>query len=120
MPFFTVLALGVAQEISVSSNDMTSVERASIIYTERCSICHGEQGAGNGPTAMAMKPKPTDFTQAEYWSNRTDAYVIQQIKYGAPEVFMPAFPKIPEKQLEALLGLLKSFQSNMDVQPVEE
>ena len=68
---------------------------------------------------MAMNPKPTDFTQAEYWANRTDAYVIQQIKYGAPEVFMPAFPKIPEKQLEVLLTLLKRFQAEQDAQSTE-
>ena len=120
MPFFTALALVFAQEVSVNSTHLTSIERASIIYTERCAICHGERGAGNGPTAMAMTPKPTDFSQAEYWSNKTDAYVIQQIKYGAPEVFMPAFPKIPDKQLDSLLVLLKSFQSNSDVQSVEE
>ncbi|MGC6509054.1 MAG: c-type cytochrome [Myxococcota bacterium] len=119
MMFYIIFGLMTGQDLQEVTDKSALEERAITIYAERCSICHGELGAGDGPTAMAMNPKPTDFTQASYWSNRTDSYVIQQIKYGAPEVFMPAFPKIPEKQLEGLLELLKTFQTNNNVPPME-
>ena len=112
-------ALAWAEEATEDSNVDSLRRRSEEIYIERCAICHGEQGAGDGPTAMAMKPKPSDFTQPDYWANRTDAYVIQLIKFGAPEVFMPSFPKIPDAQLDDLLSYLKDFQASPVLQAEE-
>lgn len=113
--------LALAETPSQDQPNQELQERVKQIYTYRCEICHGESGKGDGATAQAMEPKPTDFSQPEYWSNRTDAFVLQQIRYGSPEVFMPAFPKIPDAQLNALLSVLKSFQTQEEVvePPVE-
>jgi len=31
------------------------------IYAQRCAICHGAEGDGNGPGAVNLDPKPRDF-----------------------------------------------------------
>lgn len=37
-------------------------EKGKIIYFKRCSFCHGLTGAGDGPAADFMDPRPRDFT----------------------------------------------------------
>ena len=36
------------------------------IYTERCAVCHGPDGRGNGPAAPSLIPRPRDFTIGQY------------------------------------------------------
>lgn len=36
--------------------------RGKAVFLERCSGCHGADGAGNGPAASFLAPKPFDFT----------------------------------------------------------
>jgi len=32
------------------------------LYTEHCAVCHGADGTGNGPLAVALKEVPSDLT----------------------------------------------------------
>jgi mono/diheme cytochrome c family protein len=108
--FFFVTAMSFAQEGS-PENASTENNRMAVVYQNRCSICHGTNGDGKGATSIALKPKPTDFTDEAYWAEHSDNYVIQKIKQGSPENFMPSFPKIPEDQILLLLQYLKKFPS---------
>lgn len=31
------------------------------LFSSHCVVCHGNDGAGDGPAAAALKPKPADF-----------------------------------------------------------
>lgn len=113
--FFFVTALIFAQEES-PANTSTESNRMAVVYQNRCSICHGTNGDGKGATSIALKPQPTDFTDEAYWADHSDNYVIQKIKQGSPENFMPSFPKIPEDQLLLLIQYLKEFPSVRQVE----
>jgi mono/diheme cytochrome c family protein len=39
------------------------IARGQLHYQRYCSVCHGEQGRGNGPLAEYLKITPTDLTQ---------------------------------------------------------
>jgi mono/diheme cytochrome c family protein len=41
---------------------ITSVNGADV-YAEYCAVCHGKDGRGNGPAAVALKQAPTDLTK---------------------------------------------------------
>jgi mono/diheme cytochrome c family protein len=41
------------------------VATAKDIYTNRCTVCHGATGKGDGDGSAALDPKPRDFTLAE-------------------------------------------------------
>ena len=43
-----------------------AVEKGKLIYFKRCSFCHGLTGAGDGPAAEFMDPRPRDFTAGTY------------------------------------------------------
>src|SRR5258706_5972078 len=32
------------------------------IYRDRCAMCHGDSGKGNGPAAPFLHPRPREFT----------------------------------------------------------
>jgi cytochrome c553 len=74
-------------------------------YTEnmRCSSCHGETGAGDGPAAVALNPKPRNFKDCKYMETRTDADLFNVIKEGGAA----AKPK-------PLSPLMVSFKSQLN------
>src|SRR6266436_5055703 len=43
-----------------TSQETSSVDQGKALFAANCASCHGEQGAGNGPTAGALAPPPTN------------------------------------------------------------
>ncbi|HEX4007270.1 MAG TPA: cytochrome c [Acidobacteriaceae bacterium] len=41
----------------------TSPASGKQMYTTYCAVCHGADGRGNGPAAVALKVQPTDLVQ---------------------------------------------------------
>ncbi len=50
----------------------------------RCSACHGESGKGDGPAAMALNPKPRNYTDCSVMGKESDAKLFKVIKEGGP------------------------------------
>jgi len=48
----------------------------------RCSACHGESGKGDGPAAVALNPKPRNYTDCSVMGKRSDAELFKVIKQG--------------------------------------
>ena len=84
----------VGQEVSESAAEPLSaalVMRASSwrvfsepeeLYAQQCAACHGSEGRGDGPAAVVFNPRPTDFTDAEFWAERTDPQIDSVIVAG--------------------------------------
>lgn len=51
-------------------------------FKELCASCHGETGKGDGPAAVALTPKPANFTDAAHAATVTDEYIYNMIKEG--------------------------------------
>ena len=77
------------------------VEAAKKLYDERCSVCHGKEGKGDGPGAAALNPKPRDLTLAEWQSSVTDDHIRTIILSGGIAVgksaLMPPNPDLKGK-----------------------
>jgi high-affinity iron transporter len=65
--------------------------RGEELFRENCVPCHGVRGAGDGPAADTLNPKPRDFTD----STRLKAYaphqLFQAISLGVEGTAMPSF-----------------------------
>src|SRR3989337_2257533 len=48
------------------ANTPEAVEKGKVIDFKRCSFCHGLTGAGDGPAADSLDPRPRDFTAGTY------------------------------------------------------
>ena len=55
-------------------------------FNNFCSTCHGDTGAGDGPAAAGLDPKPANFQDPKFWEGKTDDYLKKVIKEGGPAV----------------------------------
>ena len=86
------------------------VADAKDIYTNRCTVCHGTTGKGDGDGSAALDPKPRDFTSDEWQASVTDEHLQKIIVYGGAGVgkspTMPANPDLDAKP-EVVAELVK-------------
>ncbi len=59
------------------------------LYNKYCASCHGVKGDGNGPAALALNPKPTDFLDKAYGVMRSRVDYYESIMNGRPDTTMP-------------------------------
>ena len=78
------------------------------IYLERCVLCHGPLGKGNGPGAAGLNPKPRDHTDAKYMNSRTDDQLLTSIRNGKGQ--MPAWKTVlTDDQIHAVLKYVRTL-----------
>ncbi len=84
-------------EVAVGDPKAEAVE----IFENRCTVCHGKTGKGDGEGSAALDPKPRDFTLAEWQESVTDEHIQKIIVYGGTGVgksaTMPANPDLDAK-----------------------
>ena len=88
--------------------------RARDLYARGCSLCHGQYGKGDGPTARALSTKPTDWTNPNWQNNVTDEAIATIIVKGGAGVgrsdAMPAHPELQgDPVVEELVQLIREF-----------
>ena len=92
-----------------------AMKRAHAIYQERCASCHGDQGDGKGPGAFAIKPRPRDYTDAEWQKTVEDDELAQAIVRGGAAIgksyMMPANRDLKSKPdvVNGLVVMIRSF-----------
>ncbi len=87
------------------------------LYDLRCSVCHGEQGAGDGVAADRLYPRPRDFTLALFKYKTSpgtqpvrDEDLFNTIKFGLTATGMPGWSKLmSDEQIKSLIPVLKRF-----------
>ncbi|MCR4300067.1 MAG: c-type cytochrome [Sulfuricaulis sp.] len=114
---------GMKDKIASERAKMTSEE----IYQFRCAVCHGEEGAGDGPAAEFLNPRPRDFTQG-FLKYKTspgarpprDEDLFNIIKYGLVGTSMPGWSEVlSDAQINDLITLMKSFDTSYTWAPVD-
>ncbi|MDP6034382.1 MAG: c-type cytochrome, partial [Candidatus Marinimicrobia bacterium] len=85
------------------------------LYKEYCSVCHGDEGRGDGFAAKFLDPKPRDFTSGKYKirstiSLPTDDDINRVITRGIPGTLMPAFKQdLDEQEINSLVAHVKEL-----------
>ena len=86
-----------------------------------CNSCHGLEGAGDGPLAAALDPKPRNFTVGDFKFDAdgdgtvgSDADLKLVIKngaqkYGGNAMMMPN-PTLSDEQLTTLISFVRSVK----------
>jgi mono/diheme cytochrome c family protein len=59
---------------------------AASLFGDRCAVCHGPNGDGNGPGAANLNPRPVDFRNRKWQRSVTDEKIAKAIVYGGPAV----------------------------------
>jgi mono/diheme cytochrome c family protein len=91
-----------------SSPDLLAAGKA--LYAKNCEACHGAGGRGDGPSALALNPRPRDFTVAEGWKNGDGlAAIYKTLKEGVPNSAMASFSNLPPRERMALAHHVQSL-----------
>lgn len=82
--------------------------QGAAVYTQRCVLCHGAGGKGDGPASASLNPKPRNHTDGTYMNARGDAELLEVINNGKGA--MPAWKTVlSEDEIEAVLKHVRSL-----------
>jgi mono/diheme cytochrome c family protein len=112
MPPFASLTAGqrwdvIAYVFSLSSSQ-EEVAAGAALYEANCAACHGPSGRGDGAQAAGLPVSPTNFTDQELMSTRSNAEMANAISAGVGES-MPAFSQFNASELANLSAYLRSL-----------
>lgn len=87
--------------------------RGKNLFGQQCASCHGPEGKGDGPAAVALNPKPRNFTVASGWSNgRKPSQVFGTLTKGLRA--MPSFSSLPSVDRWSLAHFVGSLGPNRE------
>lgn len=72
-----------------------------------CVSCHGTTGAGNGPAAMALTPRPADWTSKKV-QGETDGEIFWKITTGRGP--MPSWKHLSESDRWAIVQYIRTLK----------
>ena len=99
-----------------------TVDSGKALFDTYCQTCHGPNGDGNGPAAVAFSLKPRDFALAAFkfdtdadWQRGTDTDLADVIRQG-PAAFggsslMPGQPDLTDNEIQLLIDYIRSLES---------
>ena len=93
--------------------------KGKAVYVKWCAGCHGDGGAGDGPSAAHMLPRPRNFTGAIYKIRSTasgqlptDADLMRAIDEGLPGSAMPAWKgRLSDGERRDVVAYIKTFSA---------
>ena len=112
----TIKDSAILQSTSTQAVDLTyEQQQGKILYTKFCSVCHGEQGKGDGFNAYNLDPKPRDFTDPRAMAGIDDATLLATITEGGKGVnkspLMPAWGgRMNKMEIEYVIEYVKDIE----------
>jgi mono/diheme cytochrome c family protein len=109
--FASALAL-----LACSCGPTAAEKEAKKLYEEQCAACHGLTGKGDGAAAAQLKPRPQDYTKAEWQERVSDDELRAVIVNGGKAVGrsndMPSSPDLATKPevVNALVKIVRGFK----------
>jgi mono/diheme cytochrome c family protein len=80
------------------------------VFHQRCELCHGPNGMGDGPGGAALNPKPRNFHDKAVTDTLTDAWIEHTIMNGKTGTGMPPWKGIvSESEAKSLILKIRSF-----------
>lgn len=92
-----------------NTNSAATANSGAGIYRQNCAVCHGLNGLGNGPNALAMAKKPANFSRPFYKTYSDDTW-YWRVAEGVPGSRMPRWKlKLEPQQMWYLVAYLKTL-----------
>ncbi len=95
--------------VNPAPKDSAAFATAQNLYLKNCASCHGETGAGDGPMARTMTPRPENFQKDEDFAQESDGSVFWKIRQGKKP--MPSWKdELTAEEIWLLVNYLRQFQ----------
>lgn len=86
----------------------TAAATGAEIYSQRCALCHGAEGKGDGPASAGLNPKPRNHTDGSYMNHRTEEELLGVIREGKGA--MPAWKAVlTEEEIQKVLKHVRTL-----------
>jgi mono/diheme cytochrome c family protein len=82
--------------------------RGQQIFNDKCAMCHGRDGKGNGPASSAFSPSPADFNSAAFWQGNVNQKITDTIENGHGP--MPPIELSPEQIKTVIDYMTQAFK----------
>jgi mono/diheme cytochrome c family protein len=86
--------------------DAQTIAQGKKVADVNCVSCHGAKGKGDGAAAVALNPKPADWTSAKVQAE-SDGEIFWKISTGRGA--MPSWKFLPENDRWALVRYIRSL-----------
>ena len=98
-----VQTLHPAVQVQSSTDD---IAHGKALFDKNCTTCHGVDGAGNGPAAQTIAPRPTNFHLKQPNAERA----MDVLENGIPGTSMPSWrPVLSENDRRQIIAYLRSL-----------
>lgn len=116
-----ILTAAVLAIILPSASSAGDSEAGKTSYLANCASCHGPEGAGDGPVAAALNPKPRNFSDADFkydtdgdGTSGTDTDLANIIKNGAAayggNVMMAPLPHLSDDEVANIIAYVRTLK----------
>ena len=89
------------------ANDKKAIEQGEKVAKINCVSCHGTGGKGDGAAAVALNPKPADWTSGRV-QDEADGELFWKISNGRGA--MPPWKHLPENDRWAVIQYIRSLK----------
>ena len=102
--------------LSSGSSFAADAAKGGTLYAQRCAMCHGEKGAGDGPVAATIPEgmKPRNLKEGGYKYATDDAKFKELLQKGGAGVglspLMPAQSDLKPEDLDNIIAFVKSLK----------
>jgi mono/diheme cytochrome c family protein len=112
---FIVLTLGSALLAFTSGAFAADAAKGGALYAQRCAMCHGDKGAGDGPVAATIPEgmKPRNLSETYKYAT-DDAKFKELLQKGGAGVglspLMPAQSDLKPEDLDNIIAFVKTLK----------
>lgn len=96
------------------------VDKGMASFAANCAPCHGPTGAGDGPAAVALNPKPRNLASEPLKNGDTVENLFKTVSEGLPGTQMVAFGHLAEADRWAIAYYVKSLRPAEKAAPAEK
>lgn len=96
------------QRLSGKVDTLQEGRDPAVIFSQLCTVCHGEEGRGDGPVAGSLVPQPANLTDPERIGERTDEQLVEIMTKGKGP--MPSFEAVLEPgEIRAMVRYIREL-----------
>lgn len=92
------------------SPGVESLQQGRKLFSQNCSVCHGEKGDGNGPAASALETPPANFLAKKHSAMYRPGEKYWIIGNGTETTGMPAFSQFTPAERWHLVNFILELQ----------
>jgi cytochrome c oxidase cbb3-type subunit 3 len=79
---------------------VAAAPNGATLYATHCAACHGDTGGGGVGVPLSL---------SSFLNSIDDGFLRKTIRYGRPGRVMPAFSKLSDAQIDAIVGFIRAW-----------